>query len=852
MPRTSYGPKKFEQAWKLVETLIQRIDANKVKLVQDGDVIYLQVNASLSEMAEWSDLSIEGVREALKEHLGKKFLGLVIDQRKQMAGKGAERWQFQLKLFSTKLAENQQPFEKAWENSKASNSLSQKQSILSTEIDFLSDSKAPQDTTTLIQRLQEHSRQRIMEQHSRMRLLSGEEIGVDQLYVDVWLLKKPERKDFSTQENLLKNFDISKDRLALSKRIQRNPGFEIANQNPNLVILGKPGSGKTTFMKHLAIDWCKGKFQPNKIAVLIELRQIKDRKWNLFNAINERLKLTEESLLRLLEMGKFLVLMDGLDEVTTHEFRSSVKAQVKNISRSYSNKNRFILTCRTQIMEAIPSGFTSVEVADFSSEQVKSFVLNWFISNGQSEAEAKNQWDKVNSVTIKQPDLKELTATPLLLSLICVILQDNGEIPTNRAGLCKKGINWLLKCWNDEKEIEGWEIGTEAYRQLTLEDKEALLIEIAASKFENPMNFVLFEQSNLVQKIHKKLKLAHVSEGIEVLKSIEAQHGLLIERADKLWSFSHLTFQEYFTVEWLTQLPPKQLANKIVNQQWQAVVVQLVTSQQPADLLLRLIKQALDKSMTQETIYQTFLDWLRDKSSALQHNHKPAAIRALLYSLTLDIDSALAPAPSRLFTRALVLARALARALDINLAHALALVRSLDLKPAHAPALIHALDLKPARNIDLYHPQAHALLLARTLDRTLARALDLKHAHALDLDLDFSPNLIVHLHSLKNALPTSNQSNEIQNWWVLHGAQWIEKLRQIMFEYRNSHHDWQFTDEQLKQLHRYHEMNIFLLKLMNIEGAVSEECRTDIEDGLLLPWAELQHHQPLIHENFTE
>jgi len=32
-----------------------------------------------------------------------------------------------------------------------------------------------------------------------------------------------------------------------------------------------------------------------------------------------------------------------------------------------------------------------------------------------------------------------------------------------------------------------------------------------------------------------------------VLKSIEAQHGLLVERGREIYSFSHLTFQEYFT-----------------------------------------------------------------------------------------------------------------------------------------------------------------------------------------------------------------------------------------------------------------------------------------------------------------
>ncbi|MBO1350960.1 MAG: hypothetical protein EBE86_027955 [Hormoscilla sp. GUM202] len=32
-----------------------------------------------------------------------------------------------------------------------------------------------------------------------------------------------------------------------------------------------------------------------------------------------------------------------------------------------------------------------------------------------------------------------------------------------------------------------------------------------------------------------------------VLKSIEAQHGLLVERAKIIYSFSHLKFHEYFT-----------------------------------------------------------------------------------------------------------------------------------------------------------------------------------------------------------------------------------------------------------------------------------------------------------------
>ena len=707
----------------------------------------------------------------------------------------------------------------------------------------------PELDEALIRQIRERCRQKILERHSRMRLLSGEEIEVDKLYVDVWLLGKPEGKYFNTPESLLNSFDIEKDRLALSKRIQRNPGFEIANSKSKLVILGKPGSGKTTFLKHLAIDWCKEKFQAEKIAILIELRRVREQTWNLIDAISHELQLTEQEVFSLLEQGSLLILMDGLDEVNTNELRRNVQDQVKQVSEEYSDENRFILACRTQIIETIPIGFTSVEVADFSPEQVRQFVQNWFMANGQSEIEANKQWEKINYATINQPDLRELVVTPVLLSLMCLVLQDAREMPSDRSWLYSKGIKLLLSRWNNEKEIQDWEVGTEAYRQLSIKDKEALLVEIAARKFENPKNFVLFEQDEISQQISRKLQLPDVKEGVAVLEAIEAQHGLLIERADELWSFSHLTFQEYFTVQWLTQLSSQQLATKIASQQWQEVVEQLVKSQQPADRLLRLIKQAIDQAVAQETIIQTFLEWLLQRLGSIQTDYKSAAIRAL-YSLNFDL--------------ALAFALDLAIGLDIDhqLDHDLTkgfLTRNLDLDYNRARVRALALARNLDRDLEINHNPALALDLALNLGLVFSIDLDRARIHALvlerDLDyvLDFAlsrsigPDLFSALHRLKNELPKSNHSQEIQHWWSLCGVQWIEQFRQVMIEYRNIGHDWQFTKEQQRRLQQYYGANKFLADLIKIEGAVSEEYRAEIEDGLLLPWVELQRRYPHLY-----
>jgi predicted NACHT family NTPase len=60
-----------------------------------------------------------------------------------------------------------------------------------------------------------------------------------------------------------------------------------------------------------------------------------------------------------------------------------------------------------------------------------------------------------------------------------------------------------------------------------------------------------------------------------VLKSIEAQHGLLVERARGIYSFSHLTFQEYFTARYFVESSDPQalenLSSHITEKRWREV-----------------------------------------------------------------------------------------------------------------------------------------------------------------------------------------------------------------------------------------------------------------------------------------
>jgi hypothetical protein len=129
--------------------------------------------------------------------------------------------------------------------------------------------------------------------------------------------------------------------------------------------------------------------------------------------------------------------------------------------------------------------------------------------------------------------------------------------------------------------------------------------------------------------------------------------------------------------------------------------------------------------------------------------------------------------------------------------------------------------------------------------RELARDID----HALNCARNFTrdPELTVELGQLRAALPLPNKEWFLFEQWAAKRKQWQKQLRLVMIKHRAIGHDWQFNKQQQQQLQHYYDANRFLVNLMQIEGAVSQEVRVEIEDSLLLPWEELQHRQPGVY-----
>ena len=642
--------------------------------------------------------------------------------------------------------------------------------------------------------------QNYTERHGILKVLGmRESVPLESVYTAVQFLDDESIGSFESVETLEEVYRQAKQRSFQPEDCQKQEGLKVANEKQYLMVLGGPGAGKSTFLRRMGLEALKGKkgkFQHACIPVFIELKKFNTGEINIEKEIAEEFRICgfpshEEFTAKALEQGKLLILLDGLDEVPTERMNEAIR-QIQNFVDLH-DQNRFITSCRVAAYRHNFRRFTDVAMADFDDAQIENFITNWFRSEPQT---GQDCWQKLNNK--EHRSAKELTQTPLLLTLVCLLYQRSRKFPTNRATLYERALRVLLEEWAGEKGI----FQNDLYKGLDTKRKEMMLSEIAHHAFQADCLFL--PKREITDQIEQLLKEMLPDEkfinGTAVLKSIEVQHGVLVERAVDIYSFSHLTLQEYLTAQYIDDHRQIEtlVTEHFTDERWEEVFLLVAGLMRGgADDLLLLMEKEAQKYINTPKL-QALLRWAEQVTAESESNLKPVAKRAIANA------NAYAYGFTNPNTSALALANAYGFANPNAFAYGIALANA------------------NAYGIALANANLLAITLAQAITYTRQRE-ELKVFKGINFT-----GLIAKLEALKAKAPDDKQPKEVRRAFTK------EFVQTLLKAFRLSPEMVDLSEEEAQAWANYFYGNYLIVQCKEAAVRVSPKTWAEIEERMLL------------------
>lgn len=444
-------------------------------------------------------------------------------------------------------------------------------------------------------RSEEKYKRRLKDLYSTTKLLGNPKaIQLDKVYTDVYAL------DQITAYRRLKIDEKSgglKESTGLPPKVSRKPLLDIVRDRSRVYVLGKPGAGKSTFLKILCLLCCNG--QIPRTPIFVSLKEWHDSGLPLEEFIADEFKVCGFPEARtfiecLLASGLVLLLLDGLDEIPPdRDARQKAITALTRLARQYPTA-QMVLTCRIAAAEYSFDQFDYFEIADFTTAQQTDFVQKWYAGNDSAFVRFTEQW--------KAPDnegLRDLARTPLLLALLCLAFDETLSFPKRRVELYQEATNALLRKWDATRGIRRDDL----YKTLSHIRREQLLGRIAAKTFfESRLFFPTDHAAAIIAEYLSQLPPRDESretDALDVLRAIEAQHGLLVERAIGIYSYSHLTLHEYFAAKHIAETAHTGLLHSAVQEHlfedsWREVFLMAASLMDDATPMFNSIQKLFD------------------------------------------------------------------------------------------------------------------------------------------------------------------------------------------------------------------------------------------------------------------
>ncbi len=375
-------------------------------------------------------------------------------------------------------------------------------------------------------------------------------------------------------------------------------------EHPQLVLLGDPGSGKSTLTRRLAgvlaaahlerlppeeRDW-QAKLDHAFDRWLLPIRVTLSSWANHLSGdaegcaddlLNECLRVLGQTAqvdasvqkARLLERmnqdpPSVLLLLDGLDEVADPIQRQRLLAAVQHFCRHYPNVP-LLVTCRVRPYrerEHYRLPLPEAELAPLSEGSIRAFVARWHEELAWAGYYHPENAERAATRLLRavfdprRPELREMAGTPLLLTMMARVNYD-APLPDSRAELYERFVAKLLWEWEREK-LDDQGQSTRLQSLLQAGRVKPVGLERALNRLayrvhgsQGSRDTVDIPRAALreaLEAIHPGDEAQKAAWAVQVLDLIDDRSGLLLAVEQRhLYRFSHRTFQEYLAARWL-------------------------------------------------------------------------------------------------------------------------------------------------------------------------------------------------------------------------------------------------------------------------------------------------------------
>ena len=392
--------------------------------------------------------------------------------------------------------------------------------------------------------------------------------GIDEIYIPL---------------TTLANQEISRKGTAPDVERQRRIVLEQALSHRKVVIIGDPGSGKSTFLRRVAFELCRTLrgTQPasappflaaddRRFPILIRVadlatllaadkspkppdspdwipyflaKQSEEYKWGADEAFFRRK----------FDDGGCLVMIDGLDEAPERRMRERIARLFERATQAF-RKSDFLVSTRSQTYEgdSVLAGFHAVRIGELEPAAIRTFVDHFARALALNDVESKNFKGGLELALASRPEIREMGANPVMLTALAVLQHNDQRLPEYRVELYGSILGWLASAREHKGDRPPAEKCLEYMRKLALSMQDAPAGRLTQVNKRSAAEFLANEFGGSV-------------EANEDLLERETHDSGIVSSVGSDLKFWHLSFQEYLAAREIASLSEKQQIERVVD-----------------------------------------------------------------------------------------------------------------------------------------------------------------------------------------------------------------------------------------------------------------------------------------------